>query len=92
MARNPDGQIIGHIDLRARAEPFAVHRCLLGMCVDRSHRKLGLGKGLIEHALKWASATESLEWIDLQVLSGNQKAVRLCERQGFKKPVKLRIC
>ena len=83
VARNLDDQIVGHIDLRSHAERFAEHRCLLGMGVDRQHRKIGLGRRLIEHAEEWAN--ESLEWIDLQVLSINREAIRLYERSGFKK-------
>jgi ribosomal protein S18 acetylase RimI-like enzyme len=86
VARGATGKIIGHIDLRAHAERFAEHRCLLGMGVDRDHRKIGLGKMLIEHAMNWAQANHRpLEWVDLQVLSSNDKAIRLYERSGFKK-------
>jgi len=84
-ARNSSGQIVGHVDLRSHVERFAEHRCLLGMGVDRRHRKTGLGRRLIEHALEWAQATEPLEWIDLQVLSSNREAIRLYERSGFNK-------
>jgi ribosomal protein S18 acetylase RimI-like enzyme len=85
VARNSNAHVIGHIDLRSHAERFAEHRCLLGMGVDRGHRKTGLGKRLIEHAEEWGRASELLEWIDLQVLSSNEKAIRLYERAGFKK-------
>jgi ribosomal protein S18 acetylase RimI-like enzyme len=85
VARGAMGQIVGHIDLRAHAERFTEHRCLLGMGVDRGHRKIGLGKRLIEHAENWAQADGLLEWIDLQVLSSNEKAIRLYERSGFEK-------
>jgi ribosomal protein S18 acetylase RimI-like enzyme len=85
VCRNPNDKIIGHIDLRAHAERFAEHRCLLGMGVDRDYRNIGLGKSLIEHAEEWVKANEPLEWIDLQVLSSNVKAVHLYERSGFKK-------
>jgi ribosomal protein S18 acetylase RimI-like enzyme len=77
-------RIIGHIDLRGHAERFAEHRCLLGMGVDRAHRKVGLGNALIRQAEEWVKANELLEWIDLQVLSNNTKAIRLYERSGFK--------
>ena len=85
IARNESDQIIGHIDLRAHAERFTEHRCLLGMGVDRGYRKISLGKRLIEHAEEWVQANELLEWIDLQVLSSNEKAIRLYERSGFEK-------
>ena len=43
----PDGQIAGHIDLRARMEKASGHRCLLGMGVQRAWRRQGLGAALI---------------------------------------------
>ncbi|MEC5386467.1 GNAT family N-acetyltransferase [Uliginosibacterium sp. H3] len=83
VARNSGRKIIGHIDLRSRPEPFSEHRCLLGMGVDRDHRKSGLGTALLSHAVRWATEIARLEWIDLQVLSGNEPAIRLYLRAGF---------
>lgn len=85
VARDSDGQIVGHIDLRAHVEPYAEHRCLVGMGVDRDHRKIGLDKILVEHAEEWLKTSALLEWMDLQVLSNNTKAVRLYERMGFQR-------
>ena len=85
VARAEDGRIAGHIDLRAHPERLAAHRCLLGMGVDRDHRRLGLGARLIAHAAQWAGDIPALDWIDLQVLSLNQPAIRLYERSGFER-------
>ena len=85
MARDGDGRIAGHIDLRAHAERYTGHRCLLGMGVDRDHRKQGLGSRLIAHAAQWAQESAGLKWIDLQVLSANAPAIKLYERNGFHK-------
>lgn len=82
-AFEPDGALVGHIDLRAHAERQAAHRCLLGMGVHRQARKLGLGSALIAHAEAWAMVHAALDWIDLQVLSVNQPAIRLYRRAGF---------
>jgi len=83
VARTGDGRIAGHIDLRAHPERLAAHRCLLGMGVNRDYRRHGLGARLIAHAAQWAADIPPLEWIDLQVLSVNQPAIRLYERSGF---------
>ena len=53
------------------------------MGVHRDYRRLGLGATLIAYAEQWAMANTTLEWIDLQVLSGNGPAVRLYLRAGF---------
>ena len=85
VARGGQGRIIGHIDLRAHAERYTAHRCLLGMGVDRAHRKAGLGGRLIAEAQRWAADTAQLRWIDLQVLSSNTPAINLYLRNGFVK-------
>lgn len=83
VARSADRQIVGHIDLRAHPESFTDHRCLLGMGVDRHHRRAGLGAALIAHARHWASDVARLDWMDVQVLSENQAALALYQRAGF---------
>ena len=85
VARAADGAIVGHIDLRAHPESFTEHRSLLGMGVDRRHRRAGLGVALIAHARAWATSIAQLAWIDLQVISANEAAVRLYQRAGFLK-------
>jgi len=78
-----DRQIVGHVDLRAHPVPFAEHRCLLGMGVHRDHRRRGLGATLLAHAVLWATKNTQLEWIDLDVLTTNDSALRLYRRAGF---------
>jgi ribosomal protein S18 acetylase RimI-like enzyme len=85
VARSASRQLIGHVDLRSHQQRYTEHRCLLGMGVHRHHRRLGLGAALIAHAETWALANTTLEWIDLQVISGNEPAIRLYLRSGFTK-------
>jgi GNAT superfamily N-acetyltransferase len=75
--------IRGHIDLRARPEPEAAHRCYLGMGVHRDARRIGLGKALLEVAIDWAATNPALDWIDLEVLSVNEPARALYRKRGF---------
>ena len=82
IARDARGDVAGHVDLRAHPEPFTGHRCLLGMGVQRAHRRVGLASRLLAHATAWAAA-QGLKWIDLQVLSANEAAVALYRREGF---------
>lgn len=83
MALDAAGAICGHVDLRARPERASSHRCLLGMGVHRDHRRQGLGERLLAAALDWAHTQETLDWVDLEVLSNNLPARRLYERCGF---------
>ena len=85
VARSANRQLIGHVDLRSHQQRYTEHRCLLGMGVHRQHRRHGLGAALIAYAEKWALANTAIAWIDLQVLSGNEPAMRLYLRAGFTK-------
>jgi len=82
IARDPQGRVAGHIDLRAHANPFSGHRCELGMGVRLDLRRQGLASRLLAHASAWAGA-QGLRWIDLMVLSANEPAVALYRREGF---------
>ncbi|QYF95304.1 GNAT family N-acetyltransferase [Massilia sp. PAMC28688] len=82
VAYASDGSIAGHIDLRARPEKVAAHRCLLGMGVQRSHRRQGLGEQLIDVAVRWAQE-QGFAWVDLDVMSINEAAIGLYKKCGF---------
>jgi ribosomal protein S18 acetylase RimI-like enzyme len=82
LARDAQGRVCGHIDLRAHDSPFSSHRCRLGMGVQRAHRRVGLARRLLAHATRWAGE-QGLKWIDLQVLSSNEPAVALYRAEGF---------
>lgn len=83
LARTAGGAIAGHIDLRARPEPAAAHRALLGMGVQRDQRRQGLGRQLIEAACQWALGEGGVDYLDLEVLSVNAPARALYARCGF---------
>jgi len=83
LAWSEQGEIAGHIDLRARPEGASAHRALLGMGVHRDYRQQKLGQRLIEAACAWAREDGKLEWIDLEVLSTNVPARQLYLRGGF---------
>ena len=83
LALDARGSIAGHIDLRARPEPLARHRAMLGMGVHRAYRRRGLGMRLVDIAIDWARSQDGLKWIDLEVLSENRPAVALYLRSGF---------
>lgn len=81
--RQERGDMVGHIDLRARPEPYTSHRALLGMGVHQAFRGRGIGLHLIEHALQWAADSGVIDTIDLEVLAHNERAIRLYQKTGF---------
>lgn len=76
-------RIAGHVDLRARPEPAAAHRVLLGVGVHRDYRQRGVAGALLAHALEW-SRERGKEWVDLEVMAENLPARALYERHGFR--------
>jgi len=56
---------------------------LMDMAVSPECRDLGLGSGFIERVKGWAAA-RGLEYVELNVLEENVRAVDLYERHGFK--------
>jgi len=85
IAVDDESRIVGHIDIRSHMEGNTSHRALLGMGVDRSFRKQGLGKKLISEIIAWVKHTTSIEYIDLWVLSNNQVAQKLYLGTHFEK-------
>lgn len=83
LAHSKKGGVLGHVDLRGHTERHAAHRCLLGIGVQSSSRRKGIGLHLLESACHWATAVDGLDWIDLQVLSVNEAAKNLYRRFGF---------
>lgn len=80
---NDEGEIMGHVDLRAHSDSTIQHRALLGMGVGLSLRQQGLGRQLLEFACDWMRHHELLVWIDIEVLAVNTPAVALYENADF---------
>jgi len=83
VACDATGAIAGHIDLRARPEKAAAHRALLGMGVQRQHRRQGLARQLLQAAHSWAMEETQLDWIDLELLATNLPARALYLANGY---------
>ena len=75
--------MFGHIDLRHYGEEYKFHRVLLGMGVDSSLRKQGLGVELIKCVTEFCNESPSIDWLDLNVLSNNLPAKNLYLKCGF---------
>lgn len=61
------------------------HKALLfGMYVPQAHRRLGLGRALVQAALAEAAAWPGLRVVQLTVTDGNDAAQRLYESCGFR--------
>lgn len=77
------GKVIVHADIRARSEPCANHRALLGVKVDSVFRQQGIATRLVQIVIDWAKVQENIAWLDLHMLGGNALARACYDRLGF---------
>ena len=56
---------------------------VIGMMVRDDAQRRGIGKALLEAAIRLAREADGLEMLTLTVTAGNASAVRLYERSGF---------
>lgn len=77
-----EGRIVGNLDLKAYKRPALRHGAVLGIAIQQDFRGHGLGKVLVEHALKWARNT-GLKRIELFVYARNTPALALYKGFGF---------
>lgn len=74
---------VGHVDLKGDTISTGMHRCELGIGIERSYRGHGLGRRLMLHATEFARATGTIEWVDLKVFAHNAPARALYRALGF---------
>ena len=77
------GEIIGHVDLKGDGLRTGLHRCELGIGIERAWRGKGLGERLMQAAIDFAKAQPGLCWLDLKHFAHNRKAAALYQRLGF---------
>ncbi|KPH92216.1 GNAT family acetyltransferase [Pseudoalteromonas undina] len=84
VVKDTSGSIKGHIDLRYHGDERRSHRVLLGMGVDATCRKQGLGQRLIDAVINFCEEKAEIDWLDLCVLSENIPAKNLYLKTGFR--------
>lgn len=78
----PDSRFIAHLDLSGSGIPTELHRASLGIGVEESFYRNGLGRRLMNEAIDFAMHN-GIEWIDLSVFSDNYPAIELYRSLRF---------
>lgn len=80
-----DGEkrIVGHVDLKGDGLRTGLHRCELGIGIERPFRGQGLGRRLMQHAIDFCRQAPSIDWLDLKVFGHNSVARALYRSLGF---------
>ena len=79
-----DGTVVGRLSLSRDPHPASRHVADLGLMVAFDHRRQGIGRMLLEHAVGWARASGILK-LELHVFTHNDPALRLYEAFGFER-------
>jgi putative acetyltransferase len=77
-----DGEPCGVMNLYIQPYKKLSHQCLFAIIVSEKFRNKGVGKALLEHAMKKAKEQFKIEILHLEVYDGNP-AIRLYKRMGF---------
>ena len=83
VAHNDRADIVGHVNLKGDGLKTGLHRCELGIGIERPYRGEGLGRRLMETAIEFARGVEALTWIDLRVFAHNAAGRALYLDMGF---------
>jgi len=92
-----DNAIVGLALLQTKETPdfpfFVKHKYayLMDIVMTKDCRGKGMGSILLEEAKKWAIDRE-LEYVELDVLSGNDNAIRFYRKHGFMDKKHLMFC
>jgi ribosomal protein S18 acetylase RimI-like enzyme len=78
-----DEQIVGHLDLQGSRLMSGLHRCELGIGIEKACRGQGLGRDLMQVGIDFARRQPMLDWLDLRVFSHNTRALALYRAMGF---------
>ena len=80
-----DGRrIVGRLSLARDPHPASAHVADLGLMVAASHRRRGIGRGLLDAAVGWARES-GVRKLELHVLPHNTAAIALYEGFGFRR-------
>ena len=81
VAEAPEG-IVGRLSIARDPHPASSHVADVGLMVAASHRRRGIGRSLLSHALGWARES-GVTKLELDVFPHNAPAIALYESFGF---------
>lgn len=80
-----DDRLIGITGFNRMARQRAMHRGeIVQVYVDSNYRGQNIGEKLIRLVLEYAFGLDGIEQVQLSVIAGNEKAIKLYKKLGFK--------
>ena len=79
------GRIIGVANVAGGRRKAARHNGGIGITLHPEYREMGLGTRMMQWLIDWAKGTDILTRLELEVFSGNARAIHVYEKVGFVK-------
>jgi RimJ/RimL family protein N-acetyltransferase len=76
--------IVGRLSVARDPHPASAHVADLGLMVAASHRRQGIGRQLLDAAVRWAERS-GVGKLELHVFPWNEPAIQLYEGYGFER-------
>ena len=76
--------VVGRLSLARDVHPASAHVADLGLMVAATHRRRGVGRGLLDQAVAWAESA-GVRKLELHVFPWNEPAIALYEAYGFER-------
>jgi len=83
LVADSNGQIVGQLTLEGGKRRNVHHSAVLGITVAHDWRGQGVGRRLMENAIRWARDGRLLTRIELHVFARNEGAIHLYQAMGF---------
>jgi RimJ/RimL family protein N-acetyltransferase len=84
VAESAEGEIVGRLSLARDQHPASSHVADLGLMVAAHYRRRGIGRALLEQAIRWARR-RGVTKLELHVFPHNEPAIALYESFGFER-------
>jgi RimJ/RimL family protein N-acetyltransferase len=84
VAETEEGEIVGRLSLARDQHPASAHVADLGLMVAEPYRRRGIGRALLEQAVRWARE-RGIAKLELHVFPHNDAAIALYESFGFER-------
>ena len=79
-----DGEIAGNCQLSFHNKPKTRHRADVAIALVQKYWGLGIGSAMFEEMIRIAKE-HGVEQLELEVMEGNDRAIRLYEKFGFER-------
>ena len=78
-----DGKIAGNCQIAFKTKTKNKHRAIVAIALLKEYWNLGIGTAMFREMIHLAKERGGIEQLELEVIEGNENAMRLYEKMGF---------